>query len=195
MIDSNGFKNDKKIDSSFDFLEFAPLNSSKNIPSDPCLNPSPHYSFASDNKDLNNFVDDSSQDDLPPISDYISFIKANRNPDAFKGSFPFTVNMFENLIDAFVPFEQIPFLLNTNKQTVEIFCQKVYNMDFNHVYLFLSGISRFASVKVLKNLYKTGNQTAIKAINENFLGLKPDNSDSNNLNITFVSDLNDNKED
>lgn len=126
---------------------------------------------------------------LPEVFDYTVFLKNNRNPYARLPGLNFDVNMFENLIDAFVPVDELHILLNCSSFDLNRFCNVVYNMDLDHTYLYLSGISRFGMVRVLKGLYKTGNQSAIKAINENFLGIKQDSNDQNNVNITFVSDL------
>lgn len=108
--------------------------------------------------------------------------------------FSFDVDIFENLIAAFVPIDNIPIILNVPIRDLDDFCMKVYGMHFNEAYKRLSGIADYYSRNVFRNLAHAGNQSAIKITAEHFMGLTSDNKNQG-INITIMQDLRGDDED
>lgn len=123
---------------------------------------------------------------MKQINNYAEFVKASRS-NVSPPDFPFTIDMFENLIDCWTPQDQFPSILQTSFSVIDNFCRVVYHMDFNQTYSMLSGITDAFMRKTFKNLASSGNPSAISIVSKHFMKL--DDSNSNNLNVTFVNDL------
>lgn len=102
--------------------------------------------------------------------------------------FDFDVDTFENLIDNFVPIQNIPLILGVHSGQLDKFCQRAYGMNFEETYNKLSGITDYWSRKVVKNLSASGNATALNIMSKHFMGLSDDNKNQG-VNIVIVSDL------
>lgn len=129
------------------------------------------------NKKINKF-------EVPIYTDLLDPKRKNAKVEGFS----FDVDTFENLIDSFVPKENIPIILGVSWGDIERFCNKVYGLNFNETYNRLSGVTDYWCRKVFKNLAATGNQSAIKLVAEHFMGLASDNKNQG-VNITIVNDL------
>ena len=127
---------------------------------------------------------------MDEIKSYAEIVKHTRKNYQPKG-FDFDVNTFENLIDNFVPRENIPVILRCNVGTLDRFCKEVYKMDFDMTYKFLSGITDMYSRRTIKNLASMGNNTALNIMKTHFMGLRDDDNDKPNVNITIVDDRKD----
>lgn len=125
---------------------------------------------------------------MDEIKSYAEIVKHTRKNFQPKG-FDFDVNTFENLIDNYVPEENIPVILRCNLGTLDKFCKIVYKMDFKQTYRFLMGITDMCMRKTIKGLAGLGNTTALKIAQEHFMKLKSDDGGSN-VNITIVDDRN-----
>ena len=135
------------------------------------------------NNSTNDFYDISN-----PVYAYRDLVKMYRENVQVKG-FDFDVDMFENLIDNFVPEENIPVILRCTKADLDRFCNVVYHMNYAETYKVLSGVTDMFMRKAIKGLAQEGNQTALKLASEHFMKLKEE-EDNNNINITVVNDLN-----
>lgn len=128
---------------------------------------------------------------MKQIKNYAAFTKASRENFQPKG-FHFDVDMFENLIDCWTSFDDIPVILQTTKADLDRFCKVVYNMNYRETYNILSGITDAFMRKTFKNLASSGNNTAMSIVSKHFMKL--DDSQNNNVNITIVNDLKDDGE-
>lgn len=123
------------------------------------------------------------------VNTYKDLIKSGRPNKIVKG-FNFDVDTFENLCDAWTPKKMFPVILNCSISELNKFCNIVYNMDFDHAYDTLIGITDLWSRRAFKNLAFNGNPTALKVVAENFMKLSP-TSDNSDTHITIVNDLSD----
>lgn len=111
-----------------------------------------------------------------------------KRKDVVVPGFSFTPDVFENMIAAFVPRDNIPVALGVDYANIDHFCKQVYGMNYADTYTRLSGIADYWSRNVFKNLAYAGNQSAIKIMAEHFMGLSNDNKNKG-VNITIVNDL------
>lgn len=123
---------------------------------------------------------------MQPIESYQQFLKAGRQ-NLSVDDLPFTVDEFENLIDSWVPMENISTILGVSGADLDRFCNKVYNLNFVETYNKLSGISDAMMRKAFSNLAKNGNATAIATVAKHFMKLEEDKQQ--NVCVTFVNDL------
>ena len=100
----------------------------------------------------------------------------------------FTVDEFENLIDRFVPMESVATILRTDIKTLDIFCNTVYKMNFKETYKVLSGITDMLCRGTIKNLAKSGNNTALNIMAKHFMNLRDENN-SSPITINFVDNV------
>ncbi|WP_281512171.1 hypothetical protein [Mammaliicoccus vitulinus] len=119
------------------------------------------------------------------VKNYSEFLKNDRQIDNID-SFKFTIEEFENLIDLWTPFDEIPVLLRTTLQTLDDFCKQVYNMPFKDTYLYLTGITNLFMRKCHKSLAQKGHIGGLQRT-DIYMGLN--NTPESNVNITIVNDL------
>lgn len=130
--------------------------------------------------------------EVPIYSDLLS---ANRRNVKVEG-YDFDVDTFENLIDNFVPFNNIPLILSASCKRklcisdLDKFCKIVYGMDYKETYEILSGITDMQMRKVFKGLAASGNATAIAINAKHFMHLDDENK-NDAINIRIVNDLSD----
>lgn len=98
--------------------------------------------------------------------------------------FDFTKDDFEDLIDNFTPFEDIPSVLFCSMTEMDKFCMLVYRMDYKDTYDVLLKRSNIYYRKAMFMLSKAGNNTAIKLTAEHYVGLGA--IDKQEERITFV---------
>lgn len=113
-----------------------------------------------------------------------SLIRPDGDPDQKAPGFNFTRDDFEDLIDNFTPFEDIPILLQVKHAELDEFCNFIYNMNYKDTYDNLLRRSNFYFRKSMMNLSKSGNPTAIKVAAEYYVGLGA--VDKQESKITFV---------
>ena len=144
---------------------------------------------------VNNNNNNSTKKGLPEVPLYSNMLSANRKNAQIKG-FDFDVDTFENLIDNFVPINNIPIILSgisrkkINEDDLDRFCNIAYGMKFKEAYQFLSGITDMYMRRVFKNLAASGNATAIAINAKHFMKLEDDQK-NDAINIRIVNDLND----
>lgn len=119
---------------------------------------------------------------------YSDLLKANRKNVKLDG-FDFDADTFENLIDNFVPFDNVPTILRTTKADLDVFCKALYGLNYVEAYKVLSGITDMYMRKVMKNLAASGNATAINIAAKHFMKLD-DDAKNDAINIRIVNDLN-----
>lgn len=122
-----------------------------------------------------------------PVYAYRDLLKGFRQNVKVSGYW-FDVDTFENLIDCFVPKENIPVILRCNGDELDKFCLIVYGMKFNETYKVLSGISDMFMRKSIKGHSDSGNPTAMKIAAEHFMDLREQNN-KDAINITVYNDL------
>lgn len=157
--------------------------------------------FISDNND--SFISDKNIDNdttnpkqrkyFQEVPIYNDLLDPNRKNTKIYG-FDFDVDTFENLIDCFTPKENIPVILGVQRSKLDVFCNRAYGMNYDEVYVRLSGITDSWSRKVIKNLSASGNSTALNIMSKHFMGLSDDNKNQG-VNITIVNDLKEDGED
>ncbi len=113
-----------------------------------------------------------------------SLIRPDGDPDQTAPGFNFTRNDFEDLIDNFTPFEDIPILLQVKHAELDDFCNHIYNMNYKQTYDNLLRRSEFYFRKSMMSLSKSGNPTAIKVSAEFYVGLGA--VDKQEQKITFI---------
>lgn len=128
---------------------------------------------------------------MKPVEAYNDFLSNKRQNMSVPG-FSFDVNTFEDLIDSWTPMENIPKILGCRTDDLDVFCLKVYRMNFKETYVMLSAISDSLCRKAFSNLAKAGNPTAINIVSKHFMKLEEDKQQD--LNIRIVNDLNQDKE-
>lgn len=131
-------------------------------------------------------------EEVPIYSDILSINRRNVKVEGYD----FDVDMFENMIDNFVPYNNIPLLLSASCKKklciadLDRFCKIVYGMDYKDTYEILSGITDMQMRKVFKNLAASGNATAIAINAKHFMHLEDENK-NDAINIRILNDLND----
>lgn len=111
----------------------------------------------------------------------IRYLETNGRRDEFLhrenkvvDGFDFDSYLFEDLIDNFTPFEDIPIILRVSYTDLDFWCRRVYNMCFRDAFDFLSRKALYYCRKAYTNLSKAGNNTAIKTVGEHFMKLGQD---------------------
>lgn len=113
-----------------------------------------------------------------------TLIHQDGNPDETAPGFNFTRNDFEDLIDYFTPFEDIPILLGVKHAELDEFCKFIYNMNYKDTYDNLLRRSNLYFRRSMISLSKSGNPTAIKVAAEYYVGLGAVDKQENK--ITFI---------
>lgn len=112
-----------------------------------------------------------------------SLINPEGDPNQTAPGFSFTRNDFEDLIDNFTPFEDIPILLGVKHVELDEFCNHIYNMNYKDTYDNLLRRSEFYFRKSMFSLSKGGNPTAIKVAAEFYVGLGAVDKQENRITI------------
>ena len=152
-----------------------------------------------DNDDkLNNLhPSDEKKTGLPEVPLYANMLSARRQNVKVPG-FDFDVDTFENLIDNFVPMNNIPIILSgisrkkIGETDLDRFCNIAYGMNYKEAYQFLSGITDMYMRRVFKNLAASGNATAIAINAKHFMHLE-DEQKNDAINIRIINDLDNEK--
>lgn len=126
---------------------------------------------------------------MEKVESYAELLKRNR-PNIKVDGFDFDVNTFENLIDYFVPKENIHVILRCTDADLDRFCAEVYKMDFAQTYRVLSGITDAYMRGAIKNLAVSGNATALGIAKEHFMHLR-DEEQKSAISVKIVNDLED----
>lgn len=90
--------------------------------------------------------------------------------------FPFDSYTFEDLIENFTPVEDLPIILGVHRDTLDYWCEQVYNMNLVEAYNFLNRKALFYCRKAYTNLSKVGNNTAMNIVTKHFMKLEDDES-------------------
>ena len=89
----------------------------------------------------------------------------------------------EDLIDSFVPLDNIPKIIKIEfgkeYRDIDYFCKKVYNMDFKDTYHYLFQKADMYCRKAFTNLAKQGNKSAMAIVAEHFMKLGQDENRAN----------------
>lgn len=122
-----------------------------------------------------------------PVIDYDAYRRnqvENKHPEGFW----FDMDMFENLIDAWTPKEDVCTILQATHQELDAFCKECYGYDFDRTYSILKAISMMGMRKSVSTLAKAGNSSALVIAAKNFAELN-DGGNDGQINITFKNDL------
>lgn len=122
------------------------------------------------------------------VVDYDFFTPGRRVNHAVEG-FWFDQDTFENLIDSWADLDDIPLILQSSPQDLDVFCYALYNDNFPHTYSRLRAISKVIARKELDKLAKSGNSAAIAATKQHFPLLIDALEPNNNININIKNDL------
>lgn len=101
--------------------------------------------------------------------------------------FDFDRDTFEDLIECYTPIDDIPVLLGVSKSDLDFFCKYIYNQDYKTAYGALLMKSNAHNRKAFNSLSKKGNQTAMKIVAEQFMGLGK--IDNNEAPIQFICNV------
>ena len=89
----------------------------------------------------------------------------------------------EDLIDSFVPLDNIPKIVKIefgkDITDLDYFCSKVYNMNFKDTYHYLFQKADMYCRKAFTNLAKQGNKSAMAIVAEHFMKLGQDENRAN----------------
>lgn len=121
------------------------------------------------------------------VISYDDVLKGERANMRVEGFF-FDKDTFENLIDSWADFEDIPIALDTPIEHLDIFCNVLYGKNYRDTYSMLRTISKIVARKTIDRLAKSGNATAV-AIAKNHYAQLLDNDGSKPINITIKNDL------
>lgn len=124
---------------------------------------------------------------IEKVESYADLLKSNR-PNMKVDGFDFDVNTFENIIDAFVPQENVHVILCCTNADLDRFCKEVYKLTFSQAYMVLSGISDMYMRKAVKNLAVSGNATALSIAKTHFMHLA-DEEQKGAISVKIVNDL------
>lgn len=124
------------------------------------------------------------------VTNYDFFTPGRRVNHAVEG-FWFDQDTFENLIDDWADFDDIPVILQTPQEQLDIFCRALYGQNFEKTFIRLRAISKVIARKCLDRLAKSGNSAAIAATKSHFPQLVDQLDNNANLNITIKNDLKD----
>lgn len=120
-------------------------------------------------------------------TNYTEFFKPGRINHKVVG-FDFDQNQFENLIDCWTPYDQIPVILDTSITKLNEFCFELYNMDYKDTYSRLTGLCDAYARKTIKTLAGMGNTSALNIMAKHFMQLD-EQKQKDAINITIVNDL------
>lgn len=109
------------------------------------------------------------------------------SPDESAPGFDFTRGDFEDLIDNFTPFEDIPILLGVTRPELDDFCNYIYRMKYKETYDNLLRRAELYFRKAMMSLSKSGNPSAIKVSAEYYVGLGA--IDKNESKIIFMNNM------
>ena len=124
---------------------------------------------------------------IQKVESYADLLKNNRSNMKVDG-FDFDVNTFENLIDYFVPKDNIHVILQCTDADLDRFCAEVYHLNFAQTYRVLSGITDAYMRGAIKNLAISGNATALGIAKEHFMNLH-DEQQKSAISVKIVNDL------
>ena len=116
-----------------------------------------------------------------------SLLHSDGDPLQTVKGFNFTRNDFEDLIDNFTPFDDIPILLGVCHRDLDKFCMQIYRSNFKTTYDNLLKRAQLYYRKSMMMLSKMGNPSAIKLSAEYYVGLGKVADNDNR--ITFVTNM------
>ena len=116
-----------------------------------------------------------------------SLLHPEGDPFQTAPGFSFNRNDFEDLIDNFTPFDDIPILLGVSHAQLDVFCDYIYNMKFKDTYDTLLRRSHLYYRKAMMSLSKTGNPSAIKVATEFYVGLG--SLDKQDSHVTIINQM------
>lgn len=99
-----------------------------------------------------------------------SFLKRkNIHPKGFD----FDMELFEDLIDNFTPYDDIHVILNCTNADLDRFCNVCYNgMNFNEVFDYLVKRANYYNRKAFNKLSKAGNASCVGIVSKHFMKLE-----------------------
>ncbi len=121
------------------------------------------------------------------VISYDDILKGNRTNMRVEGFF-FDKDTFENLVDSWADFEDIPIALDTPVEQLDIFCKVLYGKDYRQTYTMLRTLSKIIARKTIDKLAKAGNATAV-AISKNHFAQLIDDDGNKPISITIKNDL------
>lgn len=146
----------------------------------PKKNPLPKVSLA----DTPHTPDGSS---LGRVIYYDDFLEPNRKNHKVEG-FYFDQDTFENIIANWADFEDIPIILKTSVEQLDIFCKVLYGQSFRDAFNRMRAVSRMRARQVIDKLASNGNATAVAIAKTHYAKLLDDDG-SKPINITIKNDL------
>ena len=146
----------------------------------PKKNPLPKVSLA----DTPHTPDGSS---LGRVIYYDDFLAPNRTNHKVEG-FYFDQDTFENIIANWADFEDIPIILKTSVEQLDIFCKVLYGQSFRDAFNRMRAVSRMRARQVIDKLASNGNATAVAIAKTHYAKLLDDDG-SKPINITIRNDL------
>ena len=121
------------------------------------------------------------------VISYDDILKGNRTNMRVEGFF-FDKDTFENLVDSWADFEDIPIILKTSVEQLDIFCKVLYGQSFRDAFNRMRAVSRMRARQVIDKLASNGNATAVSIAKTHYAKLLDDDG-SKPINITIRNDL------
>ena len=118
---------------------------------------------------------------------YDDFLEPNRKNHKVEG-FYFDQDTFENIIANWADFEDIPIILKTSVEQLDIFCKVLYGQSFRDAFNRMRAVSRMRARQVIDKLASNGNATAVAIAKTHYAKLLDDDG-SKPINITIRNDL------
>lgn len=124
---------------------------------------------------------------INPVQYYDDFFSRNR-VNHFVEGFVFDQDTFENVVASWADFDQIPLILNSSPNDLDVFCKALYGQNFKDAFNRMRAISIMHARHVLEVHANEGNATALAISRAHFAQLK-DDSDSKPISVTIKNDL------
>lgn len=118
---------------------------------------------------------------------YDDFLESNRANHKVEG-FWFDQDTFENIVARWADFEDIPIILKTTPEQLDVFCQVLYGQSFYDAFWRMRTISKMKAREVIDKLSCAGNATAVAIAKTHFAKLIDDDGNKP-INITIKNDL------
>jgi len=118
---------------------------------------------------------------------YDDFLESNRANHKVEG-FWFDQDTFENIVARWADFEDIPIILKTTPEQLDIFCKALYGQNYHDAFWRMRTISKMKAREVIDKLSCAGNATAVAIAKTHFAKLIDDDGNKP-INITIKNDL------
>ena len=122
------------------------------------------------------------------VTYYDNFLDSNRANHKVEG-FWFDQDTFENCVARWADFDDIPIILKTTTEQLDIFCKALYGQSYRDSFNRMRAISKMKAREITEKLSCMGNSTALAIAKTHFAQLIDDDG-SKPINITIKNDLN-----